>query len=301
MKKILALLSLFVCIAGQAQKKNDQTLLWRISGNGLQAPSYIFGTIHMICADNIQLSDSLTQAIEKADGVYLELDMDNMFEMLGAVRKMKMRGDTTLADLLPAPDYELVKAYFKNKGGLMPFSMLETMKPMLAASTLMEAAADCDNAQAMEQLVMKEAKRNGKGVKGLETMGYQLSIFDSIPYKLQAEQLAAYIKTHDSAEESKKEMAELESAYRSQDLAKMEQLTLQEDMGIARFTDLLLYNRNQNWAVKMKEIMPGKSLVFAVGAGHLPGDKGVLSLLRKMGYRVEPVANNMDKRNTAEL
>lgn len=301
MKKILALLSFFVCITGQAQKKNDQTLLWRISGNGLQAPSYIFGTIHMICADNIQLSDSLTQAIEKADGVYLELDMDNMFEMLGAVRKMKMRGDTTLADLLPAPDYELVKTYFKNKGGLMPFSMLETMKPMLAASTLMEAAADCDNAQAMEQLVMKEAKRNGKGVKGLETMGYQLSIFDSIPYKLQAEQLAAYIKTHDSAEESKKELAELENAYRSQDLAKMEQLTLQEDMGIARFTDLLLYNRNQNWAVKMKEIMPGKSLVFAVGAGHLPGDKGVLSILRKMGYRVEPVVNNMDKRKTAEL
>lgn len=301
MKKILAAFAILFFLSANAQKKTDQTLLWRISGNGLQAPSYIFGTIHMICADDIQLSDSLTKAIERADGVYLELDMDNMFEMLGAVRKMKMRGDTTLADLLPADDYELVKTYFKNKGGMLPFSMLETMKPMLAASTLMEASADCDNAQAMEQLVMKEAKRNSKGVKGLETMGYQLSIFDSIPYKLQAEQLAAYIKTHDSAEESKKEMALLEQAYRSQDLAKMEQLTLEEDMGIARFTELLLYNRNQNWAAKMKEIMPGKSLVFAVGAGHLPGDKGVLNLLRKMGYKVEPVANKMDKRKTAEL
>ena len=299
--KVLTCICLLLARPVFAQQKTENTLLWRITGNGLQAPSYVFGTIHMICADDIRLSDSLTSAIAKSDAVYLELDMDNMFEMLGAVRKMKMRGDTTLADLLPEKDYLLVKDYFKSQGSPLPFSMLETFKPMLAASTLMETAATCDKSVAMEQLIMKEAKQGGKSIKGLESMAYQLSIFDSIPYKLQAQQLAEYVKSHGTKEESRKEMEKMERAYKSQDLKAMELLTLQDDMGIARFTDLLLYNRNRNWVAKMQDLMKEKTLVFAVGAGHLPGNQGVLNLLRKMGYKVEPVANKMEKKKTAEL
>lgn len=301
MKKLLAFLTLFTCFAVNAQQQKEQTLLWRVSGNGLQAPSYVFGTIHMICADGIRLSDSLGKAIRSADAVYLELDMDNMFEMLGAMRKMRMKGDTTLADLLSSEDYTTVKTFFKTQGGPIPFSMLETFKPLLSASTLMESAASCSNSVAMEQLIMKEAKQHRKEVRGLETMAYQLSIFDSIPYKLQAEQLAAYVKTHASKEDTRRELARMEEAYRSQDLRKMEALTLEDDMGIARFTDLLLYNRNRNWVAKMQQLMPNKSFVFAVGAGHLPGELGVLTLLRKKGYAVEPVANDMIQKVTAEL
>lgn len=300
MKKILWSVLLLCGLAAGAQKP-EHSLLWRISGNGLQAPSYVFGTIHMICADGIQLSDSLQNAIGKADAVYLELDMDNMMEMLGAMRKMKMRGDTTLAQLLPEKDYEAVKAFFKASGSPIPFSMLQTFKPMLAAATLMESAVSCSNSVAMEQLIMKEAKKKNKGIKGLETMGYQLSIFDSIPYRLQAEQLAAFVANHSSDSSSKKAFAEMENAYKSQDLKRLEKLTLEDDMGIARFTDLLLYNRNQNWVTKMENLMPGSTLVFAVGAGHLPGEKGVLNLLKKKGYKVEPVANMMEKKATAEL
>lgn len=301
MKQFLFGLLLTIGLAAGAQKPTEQTLLWRVSGNGLSAPSYVFGTIHMICADDLQLSDSLVSAIGRAGKVYLELDMDNLFEMMGAMNKMKMRGDTTLSDLLSAEDYALVKEFFKTNKSPIPFSMLETFKPMLAASTLMEAALTCSNAIAMEQLVMKEAKRNRKEIKGLESMAYQLSIFDSIPYKLQAEQLAEFVKKNRSAEESQKEFAELANAYRMQDLDKMEKLTVEEDMGVANFTDILLYNRNRNWVAKMRDIMQNSTTVFAVGAGHLPGEKGVLNLLRKMGYKVEPVENKMDKKITKEI
>src|SRR6476469_5347421 len=94
-----------------SQNTSNNTLLWKISGNNLARPSYLFGTIHMLCADDIQLSDSLKAAIKKADKVYLELDMDNIFEMLGVMGKMKMRNDTTLADLLSPAQYDSVKAY----------------------------------------------------------------------------------------------------------------------------------------------------------------------------------------------
>ncbi|HEX2607399.1 MAG TPA: TraB/GumN family protein, partial [Flavisolibacter sp.] len=66
-------------------------------------------------------------------------------------------------------------------------------------------------------------------------------------------------------------------------------------------TNLLLYNRNANWAKKLDGLLEQNSLVVAVGAGHLPGEKGVISLLRKAGYKVEPVKNNMVRKKTREI
>jgi uncharacterized protein YbaP (TraB family) len=276
---------------GQAPKKtsaNNNTLLWRISGKNITKPSYLFGTMHMLCADDIQLSDSLTNAIQNADNVYLELDMDNLFEMMSAMTKMKMRNDTTLSDLLTKDEYEKVRSFFKESSGLIPFSMLETFKPLLAASMIMEQqAGKCDNMISMEQLIMEESKKNGIKIKGMETMEYQMSIFDSIPYGFQAKQLVKMIEDGKNDETEMKKMTE---ASRSQQLDKMEEMT-----------DLLLYNRNANWAKKLEELLTDRSLVIAVGAGHLPGDKGVINLLRKAGYKVEPVKNNMVRKKTREI
>ncbi|MGZ3839750.1 MAG: TraB/GumN family protein [Flavisolibacter sp.] len=304
--KSVFLLSLCIGIGlvgiSQPVKKSPvstNTLLWRISGKNLRVPSYLFGTMHMLCADDIQLSDSLTQAIRKADNVYLELDMDNLFEMMSAMTKMKMRNDTTLADLLTKEEYEKVKTYFKNNSGLIPFSMLETYKPLLAASMIMEQSGQCDNMISMEQLIMEEAKKDDVAIKGMETMDYQMSIFDSIPYSFQAKQLLKMVEEGNKDDE--KEMAEITNAYRNQELDKMEDFTKKEDMGIANFTDLLLYNRNANWARKLEGLLDHQSLVVAVGAGHLPGDKGVINLLRKAGYTVEPVKNQMIKKKSKEI
>ncbi len=291
---IFSLAILLVSSQCFAQTAKDKTLLWRVSGKDLKTPSYLFGTIHMICADDIVISDSLQNAIKQASKVYLELDMDNMFELMSVMAKMKMRGDTTLSQLLTAEEYQKVKNFFTTNKGMIPFSMLETYKPMLTASTLMQGSLSCSNAQAMEQLVMKEAKRSGVGVKGLETMAFQMSIFDSIPYNLQAKQLLSYIENYGKDKENK-EFEELTQAYRNQDLSKMENLTKNDDSGIEKFTEIMLYNRNADWVKKLSTLMPTGSLVVAVGAGHLPGDRGVISLLRKAGYKVEPVENKMIK------
>ncbi|HUQ96747.1 MAG TPA: TraB/GumN family protein [Chitinophagaceae bacterium] len=282
---------------GFAQTKStSNTLLWKITGKGLAKPSYLFGTIHMLCADDIQVSDSLKAAIKTSDKVYLELDMDNIFEMVGIMGKMKMRNDTTLADLLTPAQYDSVKQYFKAQKTLLPFSVLETYKPMLAASTLMQASLDCDNQVAMEQLIMKEAKAQGKGIKGLETMAYQMSIFDSIPYSVQAKQLYDFVAQSGSDTSDNKEFEAMSKAYRDQNLDSLEAITKKDDMGISNFTDLLLYNRNTAWAKKLETLMKDGSLVIAVGAGHLPGERGVINLLRKAGYTVQPLKNNMAKK-----
>jgi uncharacterized protein YbaP (TraB family) len=298
MKKALlcAAVSL-VSLLGFSQPKaaDSNTLLWRISGNGLQTPSYLFGTIHMLCATELDLSDSLKKAIAGSDQVYLEIDMDNMEELMGVMNKMKMNGDTTLQDLLTAEEYTSVRNFFNKQGTSIPFSLLEKYKPMLAASAIMENEMECPNPVAMEQLIMEEAKTVGKKIKGLETIAFQMSIFDSIPYRVQANQLVKYVRDY-GKNDGRKDYEELTAAYMGQDLKRLETITLKDDMGIANFMDILLYNRNAKWVAQLPSLMQGRSIVVAVGAGHLPGNKGVISLLRKAGYTVEAVENNMMKK-----
>ena len=310
MKRTLWLTAFFVFagLVACAQKQKpaaptsqNNTLLWRITGNGMQKPSYLFGTMHMLCADDIELSDSLRKAISTADHVYLELDMDNLFEMLGAMQHMTMRGDTTLADLLSKEEYQKVKAHFDEKGGLMPFEMLKAFKPLLTASLMAEQqVSSCDHMISMEQLIMKEAKMNQVPIKGLETMDFQLGIFDKIPYKAQAKQLYQMIANAGSGTE-KNEMQVLTDAYRKQQLDKLEEMTRNESMGLKEFTDLLLDSRNTAWTKKLQQLLKEETLVVAVGAGHLPGAKGVINLLRQAGYKLEPVKNEMIKKMAKEI
>jgi uncharacterized protein len=283
-------------ISGNAQKGKqkplEKSLLWEISGNGLAKPSYLYGTIHMICKDDASLGDSLIAAIQRSDRVYFEVDMDNLMEMVMALKDFKMRNDTTLSDLLSKEDYEKVKRYMESKSSLLPFSKLETFKPMLVSSLLMESDAGCEKAVAMEQLILEEAKKSRKRVEGLETMSYQASIFDSIPYKLQAEQLLKYVKDEGSKTQADKQFEEMVDAYKDQDIEKLGAF-INEDDGLGGYGDLLLYNRNRNWVQKLKTIMPEKSVIIAVGAGHLAGENGVIKLLRKEGYIVKPVKYKM--------
>jgi uncharacterized protein len=303
---ILAAIGLAACgqtksTKGSAKNTSDNnTLLWRISGNGLARPSYLFGTMHMICADDIIVSDSLSNAIKRSDKVYLEVDMEDMMGMMMKLimdpKKLTMSGDTTLSDLLTPEDYQKVKAHFaKGSMGQFPFTIMEKFKPMIIQMMMMDQSK-CDNTIVMEQLVMEEAKKHSKDIDGLETIDYQMSIFDKIPYNVQAKGLVKMTESNDAAEQLNK----LTEVYRKQELSKMEDLT-KEDESVDQYAHLLLYDRNMNWVNQLKEMMAKNALVVAVGAGHLPGDKGVISLLRKAGYKVEPVKNDMIKKKVKEI
>ncbi|MGQ0740552.1 MAG: TraB/GumN family protein [Bacteroidota bacterium] len=296
MKRLSAVLLLGLVTLSAAAQKENNSMLWKISGNGIEKPSYLFGTIHMLCKEDAFLSNNMVKAIKNADRVYLELDMDNLFELLGIMTKMKMKNDTTLADLLTPEEYKLTKAFFEEKVTMLPFSVLETYKPLVASSLLMESTLVCDEQVAMEQLIMEEAKKHGKKIDGLETMAYQMAVFDSIPYKVQAKELYKGIAAGgDNDSKADEEFKKMMQAYKEQDLTKLSEMIAKSDDGMLQYEDLLLYNRNRNWVEKLKTLLKEKSLVIAVGAGHLPGEKGVIELLRKEGYKLSPVENRAGK------
>lgn len=264
------------------------TLLWRISGKGITRPSYLYGTMHVLCADDVVLSDSLKAVIAHCDEVYFEINLSDMAGMLSSMKYMRMNDSKRLSDLLKPDDYAKVKDYFSKHASMLPFGMLERFKPMLISGLIEQQGMDCQTADGMELMIMKEGRPYHKPVRGLETAEFQAGLFDSIPYELQAKELVNYI---DSADENSKMMRDLVQLYKNQDLDGIDKLSQKDDNGINGYMDMLLYNRNRKWAKELDSLLTKRSLLIAVGAAHLPGTDGVIELLRKEGYTVEPVKN----------
>jgi uncharacterized protein YbaP (TraB family) len=300
MKKYLLLAAglMTATLAHPQTPKNPHTLLWRISGKGSARPSYLFGTMHILCAGDAILNDSLRGAIGTVDEVYFEINLSDMVGMIGALTSMQMRDGKTLSDLLKPDEYQRVKDYFANHQAMLPrpFGMLERFKPMLISGFVEEQGMDCGTGgtDGMEMQIMKVAKTqtNPKPINGLETAAFQAGLFDSIPYSKQAKELVDYI---DSADYNKQQTRQLADLYNKQDLDGIEALSDKDDPGMDEYMDLLLYGRNRKWARILDTLLPNKSLLIAVGAAHLPGKQGVIELLRKEGYTVEPVLSRAPK------
>jgi len=266
---------------------SDNTLLWEITGNGLRQPSYYLGTMHILCASDAKISEQLQTVLNQASAVYFEIDLDDMAQMFGAMQAMVMKNGKTLKELLSPEDYQKVVTFFEGKSPL-PFKMLESYKPLLLSSMVAEDLLSCKTTQGMEMLLMEAANKLKLPINGLETMSYQVGLFDSIPYEDQAK---ALIKSIDSIPQQQLELESLLTAYRSQDLGAIEKLTMEEESGIGGNLELLLYGRNKNWVEQFQSIANKGTVLFAVGAGHLPGEQGVLELLKKKGYTLRPLEN----------
>jgi uncharacterized protein YbaP (TraB family) len=265
-----------------------KSLLWEISGNGIKQPSYLFGTMHIVCKDDALLSKAMEKIIANSSAIYLELDMDNMMELLGVFQYMNMKDGKKLSDFLTEDEVKRVKDWFSKNQPLIPAMMIEKMKPIFLSSMIGEKSFNCEQPDGMEMRIMEEANKHDKEIKGLETMAYQAGIMDSIPYDIQAKELIKSIDSSDVQDSSIKILIDL---YKQQDIEKLDTLMNKTEGEIGKYNEFLLYRRNRNWAEKINTLIKSNSYLFAVGAGHLPGTRGVIALLRKLGYTVKPVEN----------
>jgi uncharacterized protein YbaP (TraB family) len=271
-----------------AKVNPENSLLWEVSGKGITQPSYLYGTMHMVCAEDAKVSEGLKTAIKNAKQVYFELDMDNMDEMMSVLKYARMTNGLKISDLVSPVDYEKIENYFKTNRSVLPFNMMTRFKPYFITAVISEGMMNCEKKSSIEQLIMTEARQYDKEVNGLETMEFQASIFDSIPYEKQAQDLVTYIDSIDKFKQTNTDMVEM---YRKQDINHMDSLMEKSDPGMMQYMDVLLYARNRRWASQIPEQMFQMPTLFAVGAGHLGGDKGVIALLRKQGFTVKALAN----------
>lgn len=293
MNKITILLML-LCITFGANAQ----VLWKISGKGLSKPSYILGTHHLASISIIDSIAGFKQALSAAEQVYGELVMD---EMKNPANMQKMQqaivlpGDTTLHTLLDKSQYDSVAVKVKQLMGV-DLKMMDKVKPAFLVSQLavvitMKTIKGFNPQQQLDGWVQEEAKKQGKRIGSLETMDMQMDIlFNSQSLQRQAKQLYSTVI---NIGEYEKLSVKMTHAYMNQNLEQLDEL-MHEKMGndcdaLPEEEDRLIYDRNNNWIKQMPSIMKEYSTLFAVGAGHLTGERGLLNLLRKQGYTLEPI------------
>jgi len=268
----------------RAQAPTEASLLWKIEGKNLTQPSYLYGTIHLICPSDFVLSDTLKGCLKRTEQLTLEIDMDDPGMMMAMMKSMAMQEGKQLKDLLDARDYDRLNAYFKDSVG-MSIAPFERAKPFMLMSVLLSRVLTCQP-QSYEMSLMGLAKKQKAEVVGLETVEEQMAVFDSIPYADQAKMLVTLM---DSLPQARQEFGKLVQVYKNQDLAGLYNLTLESDFEMENQQEVLLTDRNKRWIPVIERQMADKPTFVAVGAAHLGGDQGVIALLRKEGYSVMPV------------
>lgn len=271
-----------------ASNIDNNTLLWEITGNGIKKPSYLFGTFHLMCKEDINFSPNLKQAISNSSEMYLEMKLDDPANTLGALLFINMKEGKTLKDLYATEEYQRVNNFFRDSlgTGLM---LLERMKPNFLQALLYPKLMACKDRSGVEEELMKIAKTEKKEIKGFETIAFQASVFDSIPYEDQAKDLLHMI---DSIPTYSVYFSEMLNVYKKQELSKLESMFKDPQFNIdEKNQEVLLDKRNSNWVDQLKTVLPKTNVFIAVGAGHLVGEKGLISLLKKEGYELRPLLN----------
>jgi len=285
MKKSILLIGLtlltFFC---NAQTPKENSLLWEITAPGQSRPSYLFGTIHLICPADFSLSDSLKIAVTKTEQVALEIDMDDPAMMAKMMKTMNMKDGNELKKLVSETEYNKIAQFYKDSVGI-GLSMFEKAKPFVLMGPLFNSVLACQP-QSYEMSLVELAGKQKSEVIGLETLEEQMAIFDTIPYKDQMKMIVMMI---DSLPQARKEFKDLIALYKKQDVNELYQMTRKSSFGMEGNDEVMLFDRNKKWIPRIHKMMTEKPTFFAVGAAHLGGDRGVIALLRKEGYKVRAI------------
>ncbi len=271
----------------KVQVSETKSLLWKIEGKDLTKPSYLFGTIHLIPRSKFLFNNAMNIAFSSVDHVVFEIDMSIMndfTQMFEILNKVRMPDGITIKDLLSPEDYKLFVDKFSDQG--LPTIFLEGIKPMFLSTLGGEMGGDSGDMVSYEMELTEKAKEQNKSISGLETIDEQLALIDSIPLKDQAAMLVESLKSKDES----RGYDEMVEKYLLQDIEGLNKFI--NESPEAKDIDLmnsLLSDRNKKWIAIMEKMMKTAPTFFAVGAGHLGGEEGVIRLLKQQGYSVNPV------------
>lgn len=277
---------------GNAQVVN--TLLFKISGNGLTKPSYLFATNHLICkkdADGL-IGDAVKQAIKSVDEICFEVDLSNSAQMMIAQTKYNnMIDDTTLNQLLTSKEMDTVNNYYLKHPEIgIPKQVISRLKPMIFNSLISQALLPCPKEVSnMEDIILELGKENDKKLTGISSYKEQAGFMDSISYKDQAKELVNKIRLLSNLTEEKNYYLKTLKLYIAQDVVKLDSVL--RNGASDRVAKIWGEERNNLWIPRFKQRMGTQSLFIAVGFAHLFGPEGLINLLKKSGYIVEGIQN----------
>jgi uncharacterized protein YbaP (TraB family) len=287
MKNLIQLLILssllFSVLFSQAQsnEKLDNSLFWEVTGNGIEKPSYVFGTIHLIPKSEFKTSKFADNKLKNADHLVMEMVIDVPLKTkIEWAKQMMLPNGNTVEDFLNDEEKIALRSLFIDSLNIheAKYEKYIKFKPITLYSLIIKESVD--KIKSYEEYFSKLAKKNKIEVIGLETFEYQLAIFDSIPNQ---DQVHMFFEGN-----FVEELESLFELYKKQDIDEMASLVKSDDE-YSKLENELLVNRNTNWIEKIVPMFNDKSIFMAVGAAHLGGDQGIIRLLKEKGYTLKPL------------
>ncbi len=285
-QSLLVILMLVFSFTSYAQ------LLWKITGKNLEKPSYLYGTMHTSNPKAFVLKDVLIEKISTCEAYAGEMIFEPAM-MFAILPQLFMEKDTTLKTLLNEEEYRVVKEVLDEKLGMMS-TFAERIKPMFTSMLLQEGSleglqtASPSQHTALDFFLQEEASKRNLELISLETLEEQMNVINSVPLLKQAKMLYQDV-IKNKQEEKDDSMEKMLQWYAEQKLDSLYQYASKEFATEPALSYQILTKRNLNMADRIEKHINKKSVFVAIGAAHLPDKQGVIELLRKKKFKVEPV------------
>lgn len=282
-KKITLLAVLILSINSRitAQNTNEKTsLLWEVSGNGLAKPSYLFGTVHMICEKDFIMKPKVVNAFAKTDRLALEINLADPNE-ISVMQQMAM-GKEPLTKKLNKSQLDKLESILKSQAG-MSISQVDNFTMQTILSLLAVKSFGCNSLKFYEMEFIAKAKEKQMPIFGFEKVAEQMEYLSK---SFSDDEMISYLEKNNNEMTSK-----MVAIYLKEDVKSLFEFTTNKEFMSEESSKWMLTYRNENWFKKMPQMMQKESVFFAVGAAHLGGENGVINLLKKAGYTVKPIVD----------
>lgn len=261
--------------------------LWKVEGG--KTPLYLLGSIHLLSSAYYPLPAAIDEAFESAGTLVEEVNLDEALSpasMALILSKAMLQDGKTLDQVLSKDSYARLAAYMKSAG--MPLDRMRRFKPWMVSltiTTLEAQKAGFDPNFGVDKHFFDRAKKAGKTVKGLETAAYQIDRLDAMA---EADQDDLVRKTLAEVETERANIKTMADAWASGDAPTLETLLLDSFKESPAVYERLLVERNRNWMPELETCLDAPRPCFVVvGAAHMVGPDGLVTLLRKKGLTVE--------------
>ena len=280
-KYLTVCFAILLTVTAKAQDQNlklENSLLWEVSGKGLTKSSYLFGTVHMICANDFVVTEKTKKALESADELILEINLADSSEM--AFAQSAAMGKELLSEKLSKEEFAKLDTIVKRTTG-MSVAQLDSYTLATVMSLVSMKSFGCNDLKFYELDFIETAKAAKKKISGLETIEFQ---FQTVDNAYNNSEMITMLESMNLSETAK-----LVTDYKNENIDALYNAITDEKVMSEKSKKFMLDNRNKDWGKQLSELMKDKSIFVAVGAAHLAGKYGVINLLREAGYIVKPV------------
>lgn len=276
-----------LALAQEKAEKTDKTFLWTVKSNSNTV--YILGSVHLLKKENYPLNPAIEFAFERANNLVLEVDLNGPGQenLAQSLLKKGMNPDgKTLQESVTPETYQLAEKRAKEIGiEIQAFSRLKPWLVALTISTVKLQSLGFDPNYGVDKYFSDKARKAKKETLGLETVAYQINLFDGMSSSAQEMLLLQTLKDLDVME---KEVTRIIRSWTTGDIETAEKILLESFREYPDVYQRLISDRNRMWLPQIEGLLKGKEdCLVIVGAGHLVGQGGVIELLRGRGYSVE--------------